>query len=445
LRLGDDLLAGASHPRLTARLNPARYPKCLRTGGACSLPSLYFSNPPTPHTPSLQMKTIHYLLLSLLLITFLASCGSASEDVIPTDLPGKKEYLKTKKEELRTLTQQVEVLEKEIFTADPSLAPKGVLVAYEAVQTTSFENFASVQATVVASESAMATPQLSGRIMTMNFEEGDAIRKGQLVAVIDVENITTQRAELEIAAELAKDIHERQQRLWDQKIGSEIQYLQAKNNYDRIQKQLASIDVQSAKKNVYAPISGTVDRVMMRQGETASPGMPITSILNTNDLDVVADASEDLLTKVKRGNKLKVIVPALKLEFMASVSRIGKTVDPANRTFEIELNVPRQYQRQLKANLLAEVEVLDFQADNIIVVSQDMIQQEIDGRRFVFLAIDDAEMGVLAKRTYIETGESHDNKAVVKSGLTAGDRIITDGGRGLTDGQKVDLSQNPIQ
>jgi RND family efflux transporter MFP subunit len=302
-----------------------------------------------------------------------------------------------------------------------------------------------VQATVVASESAMATPQLSGRIMTMNFEEGDAIRKGQLVAVIDVENITTQRAELEIAAELAKDIHERQQRLWDQKIGSEIQYLQAKNNYDRIQKQLASIDVQSAKKNVYAPISGTVDRVMMRQGETASPGMPITSILNTNDLDVVADASEDLLTKVKRGNKLKVIVPALKLEFMASVSRIGKTVDPANRTFEIELNVPRQYQRQLKANLLAEVEVLDFQADNIIVVSQDMIQQEIDGRRFVFLAIDDAEMGVLAKRTYIETGESHDNKAVVKSGLTAGDRIITDGGRGLTDGQKVDLSQNPIQ
>ncbi|MFT6721901.1 MAG: membrane fusion protein (multidrug efflux system), partial [Bdellovibrionota bacterium] len=245
------------------------------------------------------MKTIHYLLLSLLLITFLASCGSASEDVIPTDLPGKKEYLKTKKEELRTLTQQVEVLEKEIFTADPSLAPKGVLVAYEAVQTTSFENFASVQATVVASESAMATPQLSGRIMTMNFEEGDAIRKGQLVAVIDVENITTQRAELEIAAELAKDIHERQQRLWDQKIGSEIQYLQTKNNYDRIQKQLASIDVQSAKKNVYAPISGTVDRVMMRQGETASPGMPITSILNTNDLDVVADASEGLLTKVK--------------------------------------------------------------------------------------------------------------------------------------------------
>jgi RND family efflux transporter MFP subunit len=325
------------------------------------------------------------------------------------------------------------------------MAPKGTLVAFESVKTSSFEDFARVQATVIASESALATPQLPGRIMNMKFEEGDAIRKGQLVAVINVENITSQRVEIETAAELAKDIYERQQRLWDQKIGSEVQYLQAKNNYDRIQQQLVTVDVQTAKKNVYAPISGTVDRVMMRQGETASPGMPIISILNTNDLDIVADASEDLLTKVKRGQKLKVTVPALNLEFMAPVSRIGKTVDAANRTFEVELDVPRQYQRQLKANLLAEVEVLDFQADDIIVVSQDQIQQEIDGRRFVFLAVDDAEKGAVAKRTYIETGGSYNNKAVVTSGLSVGDRIITAGGRGLTDGQKVSLSQNPIQ
>ncbi len=390
------------------------------------------------------MKTI-YSLLPLLLLTFLASCGSAPEEAAPTDLAGKKELLKTKKSELRELTKEVDALEKEIFAEDPSLAPKGTLVSYATVATSSFQDFAAVQATVRASESAMATPQLPGQIMSMGFEEGDAIRKGQLVAVIDVENITTQRAELETAAGLAKDIFERQQRLWDQKIGSEVQFLQAKNNYERIQKQLASIDVQTAKKNVYAPISGTVDRVMMRQGETAAPGMPILSILNTNKLDVVADASEDLLTKVKRGQKLKVKVPALDLEFMAPVSRIGKTVDPANRTFEVELGVPSRYLRQLKANLLAEVEVLDFDAKDIIVVSQDQIQQEIDGRRFVFIAVDDAELGAVAKRTYIETGASFDNRAVVESGLSVGDRIITAGGRGLTDGQKLSLSQNPIQ
>ena len=390
------------------------------------------------------MKTIQYLL-PLLFFTLLASCGSAvSEDVVPEDLAGKKEYLKTKKAELRQLTQRVESLEKDIFAEDPGLAPKGTLVAYEAVAASSFENFAEVQATVRASETAMATPQLPGRILSMNYDEGDNIRKGALVAVIDVEDITTQRAELETAAELAKTVFERQKRLWDQNIGSEIQYLQAKNNYDRIQKQLASVDVQTAKKNVYAPISGTVDRVMMRQGETGAPGMPIISILNTNDLDVVADASEELLTKVRRGQKVKVKVPALDLEFMAPITRIGKTVDPANRTFEVEIDVPGKYLRTLKANLLAEVEVLDFKGEDLIVVSQDQIQQEIDGRQFVFLARD-GENGPQATKAYVETGESYNNKAIVTSGLKIGDRIITDGSRGLTEGQKVSLSRNPIQ
>ena len=388
----------------------------------------------------------HIVLTSLLLLAFLVSCGPATDaNVIPTDLEGKKVYLKTKKAELRTLTQQVEALEKGIFAEDPSLAPKGVLVAYESVKTASFEDFAKVQATVRAMESAVASPQLPGRILSMNFDEGDAIRKGQLVAVIDVENITTQREELETSAELVKDIYERQQRLWDQKIGSEVQFLQAKNNYDRVQKQLASIDVQSAKKNVYAPISGTVDQVMMRQGETASPGLPILSILNTNDLNVVADASENLLTKVKLRQKVKVKVPAINLEFMAPITRIGKTVDPANRTFEVEIDVPRKYLRQLKTNLLAEVEVLDYSAENVIVVSQDQIQQEIDGRRFVFLATDGGDKGILASKTYVETGNNFDNKAVIESGLKVGDRIITAGSRGLTDGQKISLNQNPIQ
>ncbi|MEL7162530.1 MAG: efflux RND transporter periplasmic adaptor subunit, partial [Bacteroidota bacterium] len=230
-------------------------------------------------------------------------------------------------------------------------------------------------------------------------------------------------------------------RLWDQNIGSEIQYLQAKNNYERLEKQLATIDVQTGKRNVYAPISGTVDRVMTRQGENAMPGAPILSILSTNDLDVVADASEDLLTKVKRGQKVNVRVPALDLAFMGTVSRIGKTVDPANRTFEVEVNVPGRYLRQLKANLLAEVDILDFRADDLLVVSQDVIQQEVEGQRYVFLAQPGPDTTTIAKKTYITTGESYDNKAVIESGLSAGDRIITTGSRGLTNGQTISLTQ----
>ena len=261
----------------------------------------------------------------------------------PKTWPVSRRLLKAKRSELRELTREVDALEAAIGEQNPSLRPAGTLVSTEAIATSSFTDYANVQATVRASETAMATPEIPGRIISMRFDEGDAIRRGQLVATIDVENVSTQRAELETAASLAKTVYERQERLWEQKIGSELQYLQAKNSYERLQQQLKSIDVQAAKQNVYAPISGTVDRVMMRQGESAMPGAPILSILNTNDLDVVADAPEDLLTKVQRGQKVKVIVPTANLEFEAPVTRIGKTVDPANRTFEVEVKVPARY------------------------------------------------------------------------------------------------------
>lgn len=392
------------------------------------------------------MKHILSAIPLLLLLTTLASCGRAQEETVDLNDPvALQETLKTKKTALRELTSEVKQLETKLYELRPELKPKGTLVAYQPVKTQDFENYAEVQATVVASESAVASPQIPGRILSMKFEEGDLIRKGQLVAVLDVEDISSQRAEIETSLSLAKDVFERQQRLWDQNIGSEVQFLQAKNNYERLQKSLETIDVQTAKKNVYAPISGTVDRVFQRQGETAAPGAPIISILNTNNLDVVADAGEELLTKVKRGQRLTVRVPALELEFQAPITRIGKTVDPANRTFEVELQVPARYRRQLKANLLAVVEVLEYAAQDQLVVSQDVIQQEVDGRRYVFVVAEGGEAGPTAEKRYVETGDTYDNQAIITSGLQAGDRIVTDGSRGLTDGQSIALSQNPIQ
>ena len=388
------------------------------------------------------MKPIYLPSLFLLL---LLACGGPAEESGPVGLEETRATLKQKRDELRTLTQQIEALEDSLAVLDPSFAPKTVLVGYEVVTPRAFEDFAEVQATVRAAETAMATPEIPGRILRMNFEAGDPIRRGQLVAVLDVEGTETQRAELETAAELARTVYERQQRLWDQKIGSEIQFLQAKNNYERLQQQLKAIDVQTNKRNVYAPLSGTVDQVMMRTGENALPGAPILSIISTGDLDVVADASEELLTKVKRGQTVRVNVPAVDLSFRAPVTRIGRTVDPANRTFEVEVAVPRQYVGQLKANLLAEVEVENFRADSLLVVSQDIVQQEVDGQRYLFVADEDGEGHTVARKTYVTTGRSFDNQAVVESGISAGDRIITSGARGLTDGQLLELSRNPIQ
>jgi RND family efflux transporter MFP subunit len=386
------------------------------------------------------MKYLTLLVLPVILCT----CAPSPESETPETVEDIQAVLRERRASLRELTQEVESLEKQLAELDPDFAPLTTLVSYETVGASDFENYATVQATVRAAETAMATPEIPGRILRMNFEEGDPIRKGQLVAVLDVEGTETQRAELETAAELAKTVYERQEKLWEQNIGSEIQYLQAKNSYERILKQLEQIDVQTGKRNVYAPLTGTVERVMMRTGESAMPGSPILSIISTNDLNVVADASEDLLTKVNLRDRVMVRVPATDLEFEAPITRIGRTVDAANRTFEVEVDVPRQYVNQLKANLLAEVEVLDFSAEDLIVVSQDQIQQDVDGRRYVFTAEETAD-GIQARKTFITTGPSFNNRAVVASGLEAGDRIITSGGRGLTDGQPIALSQSPLQ
>ena len=388
--------------------------------------------------------TMKRLTTLLCLAVILCTCGRAQEETTPETSQEIQDALRERRAELRELTQDVEELEARLAEVDPSFAPNATLVSYETVDTTSFTNFAEVQATVRASETAMATPEIPGRILRMNFEEGEPIRKGQLVAVLDVEGTETQRAELETAAGLAETVYQRQKKLWDQNIGSEIQYLEAKNNYERIQQQIKAIDIQANKRNVYAPLSGTVDQVMLRTGESASPGAPILSIIATNDLQVVADAPEALLSRIKIRDKVRVTVPAANVEFFAPVTRIGRTVDPANRTFEVEVDVPRQYINDLKANLLAEVEVLDFQANDLIVLSQDYIQQDVDGQRFVFVA-EEEDGDLIARKTFIETGQSYNNRAVVTGGLSIGARVITNGTSGLTDGQPIALTQSAMQ
>ncbi|MEM9836059.1 MAG: efflux RND transporter periplasmic adaptor subunit [Bacteroidota bacterium] len=384
------------------------------------------------------MRTISILFLLVLL----AACQAPTEDnTIPADLEGKQALLRAERVKLKAITERIDSIEAAIVAQDPSFGVKPTLVAVRTIQPGNFSDYASIQATVRPAETAFASAQLPGSIQSLRVKEGDYVRSGQLIATINVEDITSQRAELETAAELAKTVYERQQRLWDQKIGSEIQYLEAKNSYERLQKSLASFDATLNKKNVYAPISGTVETVNMRAGETTNPGMPIITILSTNDLDVVADAPEEFLTKVRRGERVKVRVPALETEFSASITRIGKTVDPANRTFEVEIKVPSSQTKVLKANLLAEVEVLKNEMKNVIVISQDLIQREISGQRFVFIVGQDQEGQQIARKVYVETGASFNNQAIIESGLTPGDQVVTRGARGLSDRQIISLTQ----
>lgn len=380
-------------------------------------------------------------ILSLSLLVFYLGCaGVAPEEDTPNTLPEMREALREKQAELRELSQEIEQLEIAIAINDPT-AVRAALVTTETVEATDFEHFVSIQGSVTAEDLVAAVAETSGRVLRLTVKEGDVVRRGQLIATIDVEAIEKQIEELETSLSLARTVFERQGRLWEQKIGSELQYLEAKNNVERLEKSLEGLRVQLDKRNVYAPISGSVETVLTQSGEVAAPGSPIVQILNTNKLQVEADVPETYLQVVDRGETVRVRIPALNEEFTAPVRLIGRTIDPSNRTFRIEIPV-RNASAKLKPNLLAEVLIQDYEEENVLVIPLDRLQQEVGGKRYVMTAVPGDNDEIIARKTYVSTGATYNNRVVITEGLSAGDNLILEGARGLVDNDPIEIAND---
>ncbi len=269
------------------------------------------------------MKYSIFYSFCLLLVLVACQQEAASEkEVIPTDLAGKKAYLKKKKAELRELNRVIAKVEGDINELAPPAEKTKKLVSTMPLIKKDFKRFVEIQAEVQSDDIVSASSEVGGRIIHLHVKEGQAIRKGQLIARVDLEQIDKQEAELRKSLELAVDLYERQSRLWKQNIGSEVQYLQVKNNKERIEKTLETLSFQKKKANVYAPISGIIDQEFIKRGEMASPGMPIVQILNTSKVKVVADVPESYLGKIKRGETVAIKFPAINEEVNAKVSQL---------------------------------------------------------------------------------------------------------------------------
>jgi len=266
--------------------------------------------------------------------------------------------------------------------------------------------------------------------LSVNVSEGQYVKRGQLIATTDMVTLEKQISEIQTSLALAKTVYERQQRLWDQNIGSEMQYLEAKANKERLEKSLETLNSQVSKKYVYAPISGYVDKEFLKQGEMASPGMPIVQILNTSKIKVEAELQESLLGKIKSGEYVDVIFPALEDTVKSRVTMIGRTIDPANRTFKIEVGMDSR-RGKLKPNLLAEIMINDYVQKDALTIPINCIQEEVSGKKYVYRAVD-VDGKTLAEKTYVQMGESADSDIIITLGLNPGDRVITDGARSLS-------------
>jgi len=386
------------------------------------------------------------LILSLVAIAvLLAACGdSASPAFNPNDLGSLKKEVKEKENKIRELKAEIAELEEKIEVLDTTKRVKPRrLVTTMPVEKEAFNRFVEIQSTIEADDLVMVTSEVAGRITQMTMKEGDGVRRGQLIASLDMESVDKQIAELETALSLARDVYTRQKRLWDQNIGSEIQYLEAKNGVERLEKSLETVQFQLTKSKVYAPISGVVDRVTAKSGELAMPGVPIIQILNTNKVKVVAAVPERYLTAVKRGDQVRIEFPALDMEKVAKVTQIGRTIHPANRTFEVEVDLPNG-KGIFKPNLLALMHINDYSEKEAISVPADAIQQEIGGKDYVYV-VAEGEEGPFAKKIYITKGESADNRIVITEGLKGGEQLNLEGARTLAENELVQIQEGDSQ
>lgn len=385
------------------------------------------------------MKKITYLILAVALLTTACQPKSANDSEMPQDLEGKRELLVEKRAALQALTEEVEQLEKEIAELDPNMASNRTLVTTFPLERQTFERYTEIQGSVKSAMSAAAAAEVGGRVLRITAEEGDRVREGQLIAELDLEQINKQMAELEKSLELAEEVFMRQERLWKQNIGSEIQYLEAKNSVERLRTSMETLEFQLTKSKVYAPISGVVDMVNLEPGELASPGAPIVQILSTSRLQVVADLPENYLQTVKRGDKVLISYPSIAYEQEARITLIGSTIDPANRTFKVEVNTGNPG-GLLKPNLLAVVKVKEYEEEAAIVLPLNLVQQEVGGQKYVMIAKQGEEV-LQARKIYITTGESYNGQIIITTGLEGDEQIIERGARGLSEGEPLEITK----
>ena len=367
------------------------------------------------------------------------STPATQENEIPSDLEGLKTLYSSKKVDLKALELKLKTIEAELDRLDTTRKEVATIVRLDTAEQKIFRHFIEFQSSVQAIDIVAASSETGGRIIHLNAQEGDMVKKGSLIAKMDLETIRKSKEEIETRLQLAEQVFERQSRLWEQKIGSEIQYLQAKNNVDALKKSIASIDHQLTRANVYAPISGSIEMVNAKPGEVVSPGMPIVQILNTYNLKVVADIPESYLKNVKKGDKVTVKFPAIEEESTARISKISNVIHPANRTFaaEIRLNNARG---KYKPNLLAIMLIQDYRNDDAVVIPQNLIQQDISGQSFVFIATQEDEKMVVHRRK-IETGKAYEGNIEITSGLEGGELIIAEGARSIDEGSLIAIEE----
>ena len=331
--------------------------------------------------------------------------------------------------ELKEITQGVSILDT---------AKSFVLVNTVITKTETINHFSKFQGIIKTDQNMILYPEFSGRVSKIYVDEGDVVKKGQALAKIDDGGLYNELKLVESQAKLAKTIYERQSKLWNDKIGSEIQYLEAKTNYEIQNNRLKSITESLAKTTITAPFSGTIDEIFIEEGNLVSPPMMPDQgnafrIINLNELYVESVIPESFIGKIKKGAEVKVEIPVLNKSFNSTIKHSVSSINQLSRTFKIEVSVPKN-DLDLIPNLNVEVNVLDYTNSQAILVPESIVSEDSDNNKFLFTVLNNK-----AKKTIVETGYTQNGMIEITTGLDVNEIVINEGGRIVKDGQNVKI------
>ncbi|MFN8310396.1 MAG: efflux RND transporter periplasmic adaptor subunit [Chitinophagales bacterium] len=374
-----------------------------------------------------------YVSLSITALLALALTTACSEN--PNDVTAKKKKLTELRETQRHTEEQIRLLEKEIAKLDPGskTEAKPKLVGVDTVAPINFEHKLEVQGQVDAAQNVLVLQQMPGIVTNIFVKEGDRVSVGQTLFTTDASTYEKQVSIVETQANLARTAYEKQERLWSQNIGSEIQLLQAKTNKEAAEKQIQTLRATIEMTKAKSPINGTVDEVRIKLGDMAAPSqlMPGVRVVNSSRLVIRAKLSDSQIGKLKTGDKVDVFFPDINKYVQSTVSYVGQVIDKTTRTFNVEVKLDNS-SADYKANMLAQLMIKDENIANALVVPTNVIQKTDDGQEYLLVA----ENGRATKRM-VKSGASYNGKTVIEQGLQAGDKVISFGFSEVVDGQRI--------
>lgn len=374
------------------------------------------------------MKIQYLILLSIGLL--INACGGKKSNV-----EQKRAELEKIKREIAGLQNQAKKLENEIEALEPK-KDKSKLVETEMVEAAAFETYLNIEGKADAEQSTIATAQLPGTITQVMVKPGDAVSAGQALAYMDNSTLKQSRGQIEQQLSFANTLFEKQKRLWQKGVGTEIQYLSAKNQKESLEKNLATLDAQLSMYIIKSPISGTIESVDTKIGQAAAPGLPMFKVVNLSSLKVVADVAESYSGKINRGDKVKVVFTDIDKTLESTISFASKVIDPLNRSFKIEIRLNGA--SDVKPNMLAKLKIADYRKENAITVPTNCITAGVDEKYVMVKTVQNGK--TVASKRIIKPGHTGESRTEILEGIKAGDEIIVTGFQELNDGQIIEAA-----